>query len=148
MPGPGPDRYAHAHAARVDAQQFAAAVPHEGHDHEQQEHHAHRMPMKRANLDVSFPDDAATVEVPFRFAERKDGLPGLRDTYGLRFNDVRTMQQALKYQSAGAHRIDCLDVYTTDGRLLVHDLVVLEDDGVSSSACSEILVRPKDAMPG
>jgi osmoprotectant transport system permease protein len=36
------------------------------------------------------------------------------------------MQQALQYEAAGAGHIDCLDVYTTDGRLTVHDLVVLE----------------------
>jgi osmoprotectant transport system permease protein len=44
----------------------------------------------------------------YEFIERDDGLPGLRDAYGL--------------------QVDCLDVYTTDGRLLVHDLRVLEDD--------------------
>lgn len=64
----------------------------------------------------------------YEFIERDDGLPGLGATYGLEFGDVVGMQQALKYQAAGAGEIDCLDVYTTDGRLLVHDLVVLEDD--------------------
>ncbi len=64
----------------------------------------------------------------YEFIERADGLPGLEITYGLRFRQVQAMQQALKYQAAGAGAIDCLDVYTTDGRLLVHDLVVLEDD--------------------
>jgi osmoprotectant transport system permease protein len=66
--------------------------------------------------------------VGYEFMERDDGLPGLRATYGLEFGDVRAMQQALKYQAVAAAEIDCLDVYTTDGRLLVHDLVVLEDD--------------------
>jgi osmoprotectant transport system permease protein len=64
----------------------------------------------------------------YEFMERDDGLPGLERTYGLRFKNVRGMQQALKYQAAGARRIDVLDVYTTDGRLLVHELVVLRDD--------------------
>ena len=64
----------------------------------------------------------------YEFVERPDGLPGLEATYGLRFQEVRTLQQALKYQAAGEGVIDVLDVYTTDGRLLVHDLVVLEDD--------------------
>jgi osmoprotectant transport system permease protein len=40
------------------------------------------------------------------------------------------MQQALKYQAAAERKIDCLDVYTTDGRLLLADLVVLVDDRV------------------
>ncbi len=64
----------------------------------------------------------------YEFLERDDGLPGLEETYGLRFAEQRGMQQALKYRAAAAREIDCLDVYTTDGRLLVHDLQVLEDD--------------------
>jgi osmoprotectant transport system permease protein len=62
------------------------------------------------------------------FATRHDGLPGLQRTYALRFRDVRQMQQALQYEAAAAGKIDCLDVYTTDGRLVVHDLVLLDDD--------------------
>lgn len=69
-----------------------------------------------------------TAGFGYEFAERDDGLPGLERTYGLHFGQVRLMQQALKYQAAGEGLIDCLDVYTTDGRLVVHDLVVLEDD--------------------
>jgi len=64
----------------------------------------------------------------YEFVERDDGLPGLRDAYGLRFAEVRQLQQALKYRAVAEQKLDCLDVYTTDGRLLVHDLVVLEDD--------------------
>lgn len=64
----------------------------------------------------------------FEFVQRPDGLPGLEAAYGLHFASVQPMQQALKYQAAGAGRIDVLDVYTTDGRLLLNDLVVLADD--------------------
>ncbi len=62
------------------------------------------------------------------FVARDDGLPGLEKTYGLHFRAVKQMQQALQYEAAGAGKIDCLDVYTTDGRLVVHDLQVLDDD--------------------
>jgi len=64
----------------------------------------------------------------YEFAERPDGLPGLRQTYGLSFASVRRMQQALKYRAAAAGEAQVLDVYTTDGRLLTYDLVVLDDD--------------------
>jgi osmoprotectant transport system permease protein len=64
----------------------------------------------------------------YEFAERPDGLPGLAETYGLEFGSVRRLQQALKYGAVAAGEIQALDVYTTDGRLLTHDLVVLEDD--------------------
>lgn len=62
------------------------------------------------------------------FVDRPDGLPGLERTYGLRFARVRPMQHALKYAAAAAGEVAALDVYTTDGRLAVEDLVVLEDD--------------------
>lgn len=64
----------------------------------------------------------------YEFIERDDGLPGLRATYGLEFKEIRTLQQTLKYEAVAAGDVDCLDVYTTDGRLLVYDLTVLEDD--------------------
>jgi osmoprotectant transport system permease protein len=69
-----------------------------------------------------------TAGLGYEFIERPDGLPGLRQRYGLEFRHVRSLQQALKYQAVASRRIDVLDVYTTDGRLLVHDLQVLEDD--------------------
>jgi osmoprotectant transport system permease protein len=64
----------------------------------------------------------------YEFIERPDGLPGLEEVYGLRFGSVQGMQQALKYQAIDGGLLDVLDAYTTDGRLLVHDLVVLDDD--------------------
>ncbi len=62
------------------------------------------------------------------FVERDDGLPGLAETYGLEFGSVETLLEAPKYQAIKAGALDVLDVYTTDGRLLVYDLRVLEDD--------------------
>ncbi|HSR53190.1 MAG TPA: glycine betaine ABC transporter substrate-binding protein [Acidobacteriota bacterium] len=64
----------------------------------------------------------------FEFMQRPDGLPGLTDAYQLEFAGQQPVQQALKYQLAGQGDIDVLDVYTTDGRNLLHDLVILEDD--------------------
>ena len=64
----------------------------------------------------------------FEFIERADGLPGLKNMYGLEFQEVVGMQQSLKYEAANKGDVDLLDVYTTDGRLAVYDFVVLEDD--------------------
>ena len=64
----------------------------------------------------------------YEFIQRADGLPGLKQLYGLQFHNVVGMQQSLKYQAAENGDVDVLDVYTTDGRLAVYDLVVLEDD--------------------
>jgi osmoprotectant transport system permease protein len=62
------------------------------------------------------------------FVGREDGLLGLEKTYGLRFASIQRLQQALQYQVAGDRRIDAMDAYTTDARLLRYRLVVLEDD--------------------
>ncbi len=73
---------------------------------------------------------APTLDAGFgyEFVAREDGLVGLARRYGLSFRQVRELQQALKYQAVASGRIQCLDVYTTDGRLRVHDLAVLRDD--------------------
>jgi osmoprotectant transport system permease protein len=62
------------------------------------------------------------------FVGREDGLLGLERTYGLRFASVQPLQQTIQYQAAGDRRIDAMDAYTTDARLLRYGLVVLEDD--------------------
>lgn len=62
------------------------------------------------------------------FVGREDGLLGLRKVYGLEFRTVEHLQQALQYRAARARQIDALDVYTTDGRLILYDLRVLRDD--------------------
>lgn len=76
------------------------------------------------------------------FAAREDGLLGLERAYGLHFRSVQNLLHAPKYQAAGAGEIDVLDVYTTDGRVLLFDLVVLEDDrGVFPPYEAAALVR-------
>ena len=64
----------------------------------------------------------------YEFVEREDGLPGLRRAYGLAPGSVQPMQQAIKYRAAAHGDADVIDVYTTDGRLITYDLVVLDDD--------------------
>ncbi|MEZ6037295.1 MAG: glycine betaine ABC transporter substrate-binding protein [Planctomycetota bacterium] len=62
------------------------------------------------------------------FGSRADGYPGLRATYGLEFGTVRTLEHALAYEAIVAGELDVIDAYSTDGKLLRYDLVVLEDD--------------------
>jgi len=78
--------------------------------------------------DLARVSDRLRAGFGYEFLKRDDGLPGLARVYGLRFREARGMQQALKYAAAGRGEIDALDVYTTDGKLLVNDLVVLQDD--------------------
>jgi osmoprotectant transport system permease protein len=62
------------------------------------------------------------------FVGREDGLLGLQRVYGLQFASIQPLQHALKYQAAGGRQVDAIDVYTTDARLILYNLVVLEDD--------------------
>jgi osmoprotectant transport system permease protein len=62
------------------------------------------------------------------FVGREDGLLGLERVYGLHFASIQPLQHALKYQAAGGRQVDAIDVYTTDARLILYNLVVLEDD--------------------
>ncbi|MGH7502045.1 MAG: glycine betaine ABC transporter substrate-binding protein [Longimicrobiales bacterium] len=62
------------------------------------------------------------------FIGRDDGLPGLRQAYDLRFRDVRSLLQAVKYQALAEQSVDVIDGYSTDGFITRYDLVVLEDD--------------------
>ena len=62
------------------------------------------------------------------FVGRADGLPGLQKEYGMRFRDVRSLLQSVKYNALVSGNVDVIDGYSTDGLIAKHDLVVLEDD--------------------
>jgi osmoprotectant transport system permease protein len=62
------------------------------------------------------------------FIGRADGLPGLENTYGARFREVRTLVPAVKYQALAAGQVDVIDGYSTDGLIARYRLVVLTDD--------------------
>jgi len=62
------------------------------------------------------------------FLNRTDGYLGLQRKYGIRFEDVRGLEHGLAYQSIATGKIDIMDAYTTDGKLMKFHLQVLEDD--------------------
>jgi osmoprotectant transport system permease protein len=62
------------------------------------------------------------------FIGRADGLPGLREAYGLEFSGVRSLLQAVKYEALAEGSVDVIDGYSTDGAIARYDLRVLEDD--------------------
>ncbi|MDV7244244.1 MULTISPECIES: glycine betaine ABC transporter substrate-binding protein [Rhodococcus] len=74
---------------------------------------------------------AATTCVETEFNVRQDGFPGLAATYG--FDPARANRQILQtgiiYQ-ATADGTQCKfgEVFTTDGRIIALDLILLEDD--------------------
>lgn len=62
------------------------------------------------------------------FIGRDDGLPGLRDAYGLEPGDVRSLLQAVKYQALVQGEVDVIDGYSTDGQIARYGVRVLADD--------------------
>ena len=67
--------------------------------------------------------------VGYEFQERPDGLQGLEQAYGLRFEgSPRTMDLGLLYRALHAHQIDIAAGNSTDGPIKAFGLRVLEDD--------------------
>jgi glycine betaine/choline ABC-type transport system substrate-binding protein len=63
------------------------------------------------------------------FLARGDGWPGLGARYGLSFaRGPLGMEAGLMYKAAALGQVDVISAYTTDGRLMTLDFVVLEDD--------------------
>lgn len=78
--------------------------------------------------------DAARVSGQLRagftadFIGLPDGLPVLREVYGLAPAAVNALAPALKYQALVAGDVDIIDAYSTDGLLDRYPLTVLADD--------------------
>ena len=52
----------------------------------------------------------------------------IRETYGLAFRELRTMDSTLMYQAADQRDVDVISAFSTDGRIAAYDLRVLTDD--------------------
>lgn len=63
------------------------------------------------------------------FLERKDGLPGLKEVYGIpKFKEEKAMDIGLTYGAMKEGKLDINDAFSTDGRILKFNLKTLEDD--------------------
>jgi osmoprotectant transport system substrate-binding protein len=67
--------------------------------------------------------------VGYEFEERPDGLHGLEETYGLRFDgEPRTMDLGLLYRALTSNQVDMVAGNSTDGPIRALHLAMLEDD--------------------
>jgi glycine betaine/choline ABC-type transport system substrate-binding protein len=66
------------------------------------------------------------TDVPF--PARPDGLPGVEAAYDMEFENVVPMDVGLLYASVDQGDVDVIVGYSTDGRIPLLDLVILEDD--------------------
>ena len=62
------------------------------------------------------------------FDTREDGLPLLKRSYGMRFGNVKSYENGLKYKALLDRKIDAVYGFETDGQIAEHDLVVLTDN--------------------
>jgi osmoprotectant transport system substrate-binding protein len=71
--------------------------------------------------------DKGAVCAASEFINRDDGLPGLEKAYGFDFSEVVELDLGLIYTQVGK---SCPfgEVFSTDGRIVANDLVVVEDD--------------------
>ena len=68
------------------------------------------------------------VGVSNEWAGRADGWPAVKNAYGLPQSDVTAVDHELLYGAINAGQLDVIEVYTTDGKIPVYDIVVLKDD--------------------
>lgn len=69
------------------------------------------------------------IGAEMEFLERSDGLPGLKEAYGIdKFKEEKGMDIGLTYAALKDGVLDVNDAYGTDGRIKKFDLVSLEDD--------------------
>ena len=62
------------------------------------------------------------------FRDRKDGLPGLREKYGMEFKEDLQLAIGLRYQALKGDQIQVVNGYSTDGMISAMKLKRLKDD--------------------
>lgn len=64
----------------------------------------------------------------FDFFERPDGYDGLVQTYGFDFESIHEMDINLRYNAIVQGKVNAIDAFTTDAKIVAQDLRVLTDD--------------------
>ncbi|MEO0490193.1 MAG: glycine betaine ABC transporter substrate-binding protein [Cyanobacteria bacterium J06659_2] len=79
--------------------------------------------------DISANASGLIFGTDLEFADRSDGLPALKETYGgFDFAEVKSLDPGLLYSGLDTGDIDVTTGYGTDGQIAAFDLLVLEDD--------------------
>lgn len=64
----------------------------------------------------------------FDFFERPDGYEGLVETYGFNFSTIHEMDINLRYNAIVQGKVNAIDAFTTDAKIVAQNLRVLVDD--------------------
>lgn len=79
--------------------------------------------------DISSKASDLVFGTDLEFADRSDGLPALKATYGgFDFAEVKSLDPGLLYSGLDTGDIDVTTGYGTDGQIAAFDLLILEDD--------------------
>ncbi|USH00308.1 glycine/betaine ABC transporter substrate-binding protein [Thermococcus argininiproducens] len=78
------------------------------------------------------------------FATRPDGLPRIKEVYGFTFGDVKQMEPTLMYEAIKNDQVDAISAYTTDARVDLFDLKILEDDKGALPPYDAVILVKKD----
>lgn len=78
------------------------------------------------------------------FASRPDGLPRIKEVYGFTFGDVKQMEPTLMYEAIKNDQVDVISAYTTDSRVDLFGLKILEDDKGALPPYDAVILMKKD----
>ncbi|GAB7015588.1 glycine betaine ABC transporter substrate-binding protein [Methanogenium cariaci] len=81
------------------------------------------------------------------FHEREDGLPRVREVYGITFKDVKPMSPTLVYEAIANKQVDAIPPYTTDSRVDLYRLRTLEDTKAALPPYESMIVM-RDGLAG
>jgi len=84
------------------------------------------------------------VALSQEFLNRRDGWPALRAAYRYAFADVRGLDHGLAYEALAGGKVDVIDAYTTDAKILRYRLRVLEDDLRFFPAYDAVILHRRD----
>jgi len=85
-----------------------------------------------------------TVALSQEFLNRKDGWPALKRAYRLSFPEARGLDHGLAYEALAGGRVDVMDVYSTDAKIVRYRLRVLQDDRKFFPAYDAVLLYRAD----
>ncbi len=69
-----------------------------------------------------------TIGTDPEFSTREDGLPRIKDVYGIEFKDYKQAVATVMYEAIKIDEVGAISAYTTDTRNEVFNLRVLQDD--------------------
>ncbi|MCS5421756.1 MULTISPECIES: glycine betaine ABC transporter substrate-binding protein [Psychrilyobacter] len=79
--------------------------------------------------DIAKVSNELVIGATMEFLEREDGMLGLKKVYpGMEFKNEKGLDGGLRYTAIKDGVIDAADAFSTDGKLIAYNLVILEDD--------------------